>query len=153
MKDFDTDIRIIHKLAMSAFTQFFLFHELSEDDFVNAYTDLKLICDKRTIKIAFNPDNQPIGFGIALPDYRSKLGFILRYAKRYSFLYIGILQENGESVYPQCGKAIIVSIMRSLFIRRKGYIGAMMGEDTKTRHYSQDYENVHEYTLFELGVD
>jgi len=153
MKNFDTDIRIIHRLAMNAFSQFFLFHELDESDFVNAYAGLKRICDKRTIKIAYSHDNQPIGFGIALPDYRSRLGFFLRYAKRYSLLYIGTLQENGESVYPQCGKAIIVSILRSLFLRRKGYIRAMMSVDSKTRHFSKEYENIHEYTLFGLEVD
>ena len=153
MKNFDTDIRIIHKLAMNSFSQFFCFHELNEKDFVNIYADMKLICDKKTIKIAFNDDNEPIGFGIALPDYRSKLGFILKYAKRYSFIYLGTLQENGESVYPQCGKAIVVSIMRSLFIRRKGCIYAMMSEDAKTLEFSKEYDYVHEYILFELEVD
>ena len=153
MKNFDQDIRIVYQLIMNAFAQFFLYHELDEEDFVKLYTDLKLICDKRTIKIAYSPDNRPIGFGIALPDYRSKLGFMLRYAKRYSFLYIGTLQENGESVYPQCGKAIIVSILRSLFIRRKGYICAMMSEDAKTRNFSKEYENIHEYALLESEVD
>ena len=153
MKNFDKDIRIVYKLAMNSFAQFFLFHELSEEDFVNIYADMKLICDKRTVKIAYNPENQPVGFGIALPDYRSKLGFILRYAKRYSFIYLGTLQENGKSVYPQCGKAIIVSILRSLFIRRKGYICAMMSEDAKTRNFSKEYDNIHEYALLELEVD
>ena len=153
MKNFDGDIRVVHKLIMNSFAQFFLFHELDEEDFVNIYADMKLICDKRTIKIAYNLENQPIGFGIALPDYKSKLGFLLRYAKRYSFIYLGTLQENGESVYPQCGKAIIVSILKSLFIRRKGYICAMMSEDAKTRGFSKEYENIHKYALYELEVD
>lgn len=153
MKDFDEDIRIIYKLAMNSFSEFFLFHELDEQDFVDIYADLKLICDKSTIIIAYNSENQPIGFGIALPDYRSKLGFFLRYAKRYVFLYLGTIQENGESVYPQCGKAIIVSILRSLFFRCKGYINAMMSEDSKTRDFEKGSYIPHEYALYELGVD
>lgn len=153
MWNFNEDIRIIHKLAMNSFSDFFLFHELNEQDFVDIYGDMKPICDKRTIKIAYDQDNKPIGFGIALPDYRSKLGFLLRYAKRYIFLYIGTLQEDGESVYPQCGKAIIVPILKSLYFRRKGYICAMMSEDAKTRGFSKEYENVREYALLELEVD
>jgi hypothetical protein len=153
MRNFDADMRIIHKIAMNAFSRFFLFHRLGEEDFVNIYADLKAICDKRTVKIAFDPHRRPVGFGIALPDYSGKLGLALRYAKRYSLIYLGTLQENGESVYPQCGKAIIVSILRSLFIRRKRYIGAMMGEDAITRGFSKEYENIHEYALFRLEAD
>jgi len=153
MKDFDEDIRIIYKLAMNSFSGFFLFHELGEQDFVDIFADLKLFCDKRTIKIAYDSENRPIGFGIALPDYRGKLGFIFRYARRYAFLYLGTLQENGESVYPQCGKAIIVSILRSLFLRRKGYISAMMGEHSKARGFEKGQHVKHEYALYELGVD
>ena len=153
MKNFDEDIRIIHRLVMNSFSEFFLFHEINEQDFAALYADLKLICDKRTSKIAYNSENQPIGFGIALPDYKSKLGFVLRFAKRYIFLYLGTLQKDGESVYPQCGKAIIVSILRSLFIRRKGYISAMMSEDSKTRNFEKGSYVSHEYALFELEVD
>ena len=153
MKNFDEDICVIHKLVMNSFSEFFLFHELGEQDFVDIYADMKLICDKRTIKIAYNIERQPIGFGIALPDYRGKLGFLLRHAKRYVFLYLGTLQKDGESVYPQCGKAIIVSIMRELFFRRKGYISAMMSEDSKTRNFEKGSYNLHEYALYELEVD
>jgi len=153
MKDFDEDIRIIYKLAMNSFSGFFLFHELAEQDFVDIYTDLKLICDKRTIKIAYNSDNQPIGFGIALPDYRSRLSFILRYTKRYIFLYLGTIQKNGVSVYPQCGIVIIASVLRSLFIRRKGYITAMMSEDSRTRGFDKGSYIPHEYALYGLEVD
>lgn len=97
MKNFDEDIRIIYKLTMNSFAQFFLFHEITEDDFVSIYSDLRLIiCDKRTVKIAYNQDKQPIGFGIALPDYKNMFEYILRYAKRYVFLYLGTLQEKGR---------------------------------------------------------
>ena len=153
MKNFDEDIRVIHKLVMNSFSEFFLFHELDGQTFVDIYADIKLICDKKTIKIAYNAENQPVGFGIALPDYRSKIGFIMRYAKRYVFLYLGTLQKNGESVYPQCGKAIIVSILRSLFLRRKSYIGAMMSEDAKTRTFEKGFFTSHEYALFGLEAD
>jgi len=153
MRNFNEDIRIIHKLVMNAFSDFFLFHELDEQSFVDIYAGLKPICDKRTIKIAYNSENQPIGFGLALPDYENKPGFILRYAKRYIFLYLGTLQENGKSMYPECGKAIIVSILRSLFFRRKGYISAMMSEDSKTRSFEKGFYTPHEYALFELDVD
>lgn len=150
MRDFDKDIRIIYELVMNSFSNFFLFHELDEQDFVDIYADLKLICDKRTVKIAYNHESFPIGFGIALPDYRSKLGFLLRYAKRYIFLYLGTLQENGKSLYPHCAKAIIDSI---LFFKRKEYICAMMSEDSKTRKLSKKFNDLHEYALLELEVD
>ena len=151
MKNFDTDIRIIHKLTMNSFRGFFCFHELEEQEFVDLYRDLRLICDHRTVRIAYDHD-RPIGFGIALPDYRSKLAFVLRHAKRYVFLYLGTWQENGESVYPQVGKAIVTSIMKYLYIRRKGYVRALMGEDAKTRSFSPDYESTHEYALYEKEV-
>jgi hypothetical protein len=137
---------------MNSFAGFFLFHELDEQEFVNIYSDMKLIFDKRTVRIAYNKDNQPIGFGIALPDYKSKLGFLLRYAKRYIFLYLGTLRENGESAYPQCGKAIIVSILKSLLLRRKGYIRAMMSQNAKTRSFYNESQYLHEYTLLGMEV-
>lgn len=153
MQKFDTDIRIIHKIVMNSFSNFYLFHELDEQSFVDIYADMKLICNKRTVRIAYSPKNRPVGFGIALPDYRNKLAFLSRYAKRYIFLYLGTLQENGVSLYPQCGKAIIISILRSLFWRRKGYICAMMSEDSKTRGFSDGYQKLHEYALFELEAE
>jgi len=153
MRNFDEDIRIIHSLVMNSFSGFFLFHELVERDFVNIYSDLKSLCDKRTIKIAYDSENRPVGFGIALPDYRSKLGFLLKYAKRYIFLYLGTLQKNGASLYPQCGKAIVVSILKPLYFRRKGYVGAMMSEDSKTRNFSKEYDGLHRYAFFELEMN
>ncbi|MCL2146200.1 MAG: hypothetical protein FWH52_00210 [Synergistaceae bacterium] len=152
MKKFDEDIKIIHKIVMNSFTNFFAFHEIDEEVFCNIYKDLKLICDKRTLKIAFNRQNEPIGFGLALPDYKNKTGFLLRYAKRYIFLYLGAWQENGESAYPHVGKAIVTPIMKNLYIRRKNYICAMLGEDVKTRKFAPAYEKVHEYALMELEV-
>ena len=153
MNNYDRDLHVVYKLAMNSFAQFFLFHEIDEADYMNIFSDMKLICDKRTIKIAYNSDNRPIGFGIALPDYRNKLDFFLRYAKRYIFLYLGTLQKDGESVYPQCGKAIVASILKSLYIRRKGYICAMMSEDSKTRNFSKDHKGVHKYALLKIEVN
>ena len=151
MKNFDTDIRIIHKLAMNSFREFFCFHEVDEQEFVDLYSDLKLIADKRAVRIAYDHD-RPIGFGIALPDYRSTLGFLLRHAKRYVFLYLGTWQENGQSVYPQVGKAIVTIIMKYLYIRRKGYVRALMGEDAKTRGFSPDIDSIHEYAVYSKEV-
>ena len=152
-KNFDEDIKTIHKIAMNAFSGFFAFHEIDEETFCALYGGLKLVCDKKTLKLAFNEQGEPVGFGLALPDYKSKLGALLGYAKRYIFLYIGTWQENGESAYPQLGKAIIVPIMKNLYFRRKSYICALLGEGAKTKTFAPSYEKVHEYVLMELDIE
>lgn len=68
LKDFDEDIRIIHKLAMNSFSEFYLFHEIDVDTFAQLYNDLRYIANADMIKIAYRGD-EPVGFGIALPDY------------------------------------------------------------------------------------
>ena len=153
IEDFDEDIRIIYRLVMSAFSGFFLFHTIDEQDFVDAFSGLRLICDKRTAKIAYNSKNEPIGFGIALPDYQSKLRYVMRYAKRYIFMYAGTLQENGRDVYPHCGKAVVVPIALDLISRKKEFVLALMSEDASTRNILTQYDKVHEHALLELEVD
>jgi hypothetical protein len=153
MDDFDEDIRIIHGLAMNAFADFYLFHEIDQQVFVKLYADLKLICDKRTVRIAFNDEGLPIGFGIALPDYRSTLAYVFRYAKRYSFLYLGTVQEEGKALYPLCCAAVVSPILESLYTRGKVCICAMMGDGAQTQSFAKEYESLHEYGLFKLEVD
>jgi len=151
--DFDQAVQIIHRLSMNSFAKNFLFHEIDEQTFAALYEDIKPIHDKRTIKIAYNAENEPVGWGFAFPDYQSKLGFLLKYAKRYIILYFGTLQKDGESLYPGCGKAIVVSILRNLYFRRKGYIRALMSEDSKTVNFGKDHKDTHEYALMKLEVE
>jgi len=155
LENFDADFKTIHKIAMNAFSNFFAFHEIDEGTFCGLYSGLKRLCDRRTVKIAFDQDGVPVGFGIALPDYRSKWGFLFKYAKRYIFLYLGTQQRGGESVYPQAGKAIVTPIMKNLYIRRKGCICALLGEGAKTRNFAPSCdknERTHEYALMELDM-
>jgi len=152
-EDFDEDLRIVHKLVMNSFANFFLFHELDEETFASMLAKVKMVYNKHTSKIAYNSAGEPVGFGLALPDYQSIPGFLLKYAKRYVFLYLGTVQENGETVYLRAAHAIVAPILQHLHKKRKGLICGMMSEDAKTRYFATEYDRIHEYALLALEVD
>lgn len=150
MQDFDQDIRILHKLIMHSFSGFFLFHEIDERTYVDLYKDMKKICDKKTMKLAFDKENRSIGFGLAFPDYNSKLRFLFKRANRYILWFFGVVQNNSA---PSAFKDLVSPILQFLYEKNKGCISAMMSEDSKALSFTKEYDAVHEYVLMETDIN
>ena len=153
MQNFDQDIHIMHKLVLNSFADFFLFHPIDEQTYTKIYGAMKRICNKQTLKLAFDKQNRPIGFGLAFPDYQSKLGFLFKHTKRYILWFFGINQKNGLSADPYAFKELVSPLLNYIYYKNKGCISAMISEDSKALRITQEYDYTHEYVLLETKVD
>ena len=153
MLDFDQDIRTVYKLIMNAFSGFFLFHEIDEQTYVALYNGMRKICDKRTMKLAFDKDNCPVGFGLAFPNYNSKLKYLFKHASDYILWFFGVLQTDGESANPFVINQMLSPVLQFMYSNNKGSISAMMSEDSKALSFTKEHDYTHEYVLLEMKID
>ena len=151
MQNFDEDILILYDLIMSSFSEFFLFHPIEKSTFVELYKDLKRILDKRTMFLAFDKNDNPLGFGIAIPNYKNIFEFLFKKANCYILWLFGLTNENGISKDFRAYAMLLNPILKFLYDNNKGCISALMSENSKALTTAKSYDYTHEYALLELS--
>lgn len=68
LRNFDEEVRIIHRLFNRAWAKNWGFYEISLETFIHLGKELKMILDTDFAHVA-EVDGEPVGFSIALPDY------------------------------------------------------------------------------------
>ncbi len=144
----------LYYLIDTLYSDFPIFHKISLKDFIKLFLVYFDIADKSLIKIAYF-NNKPVGFISCLPDYQNlysrnpsfinkiKIFLTKKIAKKYVILYLGAKPEK-----PGLGKALVGSILKTVFIRRASITGALMRQSIITNKYAA--ENISSKTSYIL---
>ena len=155
-KDFGATLDIIYGLINETFKEFVTFREIAREDFRELFKNYKYILDYRFVKIVYC-DSEPVAFSIVLPDYNNLLYGKLTACKKFRIALKKIRSVNYVSLYMGVkkehrglGKALAQKIIRNLYVRRAGCIGALITEGKITEKYGEEQicEKVR-YLLFE----
>ena len=159
-KDFDVTLDIVYELISETFKDFVTFREITKEDFREIFKDYKYILDYNFVKIAYYKE-EPVAFSIVLPDYKNLLyGKLTIYKKiriflkkirsdNYVSLYMGVKKEHKG-----LGKALTQKIVKNVYIRRSGCVGALITKGKITEKYVEEQINKkNEYVLFEKEIE
>jgi|GEM_PF-2517569 len=152
MQNLDEDILILYKLIMNSFSEFFLFHPLEKNTFIELYKGMKKISDRRTMFLGFDKNNNPLGFGIAIPNYRNIFDYLFKKTNRYILWLFGIAKENGKPKDFHAYNMLLNPILKFLYNNNKGCISALMNQNSKTLTTAKGYDYTHEYVLLEIKI-
>ena len=155
-KDFEKTLDIIYELISDTFKEFVTYREITNEDFREIFKEYKYILDYNFVKIAYYKD-EPVAFSIVLPDYKNilykdltiftKIKVIIKRmrSKNYVSLYMGVKKEHKG-----LGKALTQKIIKNVYIRRAGCVGALITKGKITEKYIEERINKkNNYVLFE----
>ena len=155
VENFDSDIKTIYNLITSLYKNFPTYKEITEEEFVNIFSSLKIVLNFDIVFIAYKGE-RPVGFFISMPDYSNyicgkltpaKLIHILREKKHphgYVHLYLGVEKEHLG-----LGAALSEKILQKMKESQVPSVGALIHEGKVTGGYFKELvEKKYEYVLF-----
>lgn len=155
MDEFEQILKELHGLLTKLYSDFPIYKNISEKDFVDVFMNYKKVMNSEMIKLAYY-NNKMVGFYISVPNYNNlvhnvsliNLIKILRLKKKpkeYVMLYMGVAQEHRG-----LGKAIVYSIMKELMESKLPSIGALARDGKITQNYAEELiKDRYEYVLLE----
>ena len=158
MEEYDEDIKELYRLLTSLYSDFPIYKDISEEDFIETFKSYKTIIDPTMVKFGYK-NNKIVGFFISVPNYTNKvyhlnplnIAKILKIRKDpedYVMLYMGVNQEHHG-----LGRALVYSIIKELNVSKKPSIGALARDGKVTQNYAKDMiEGVYEYVLLEKKI-
>lgn len=159
MNEFEKNLKEVYYLLTKLYSDFPIYKNLSEKDFIAIFNNYKKVMNPNMIKLAYY-NNKMVGFYISIPNYQNmvyhfnlfNLIKILKQKKKpkeYIMLYMGVDQEHRG-----LGKAIVYSIMMELKKSRLPSIGALARDGKITQNYVEELiEDKYEYVLLEEKID
>ena len=159
MEEYDFDIKELYRLLTELYSDFPIYKDLSEEDFIENFKSYKSIIDPSMVKFGYK-DGKIVGFFISVPNYSNKvyrlnplnLFKIIRIRKNpqdYVMLYMGV-----DRAHHGLGRALVYSIIQELNASKKPSIGALARDGKVTQNYAKDMiEDVYEYVLLEKSLD
>ena len=159
IKDFDKTLEIIYTLISETFKEFITFKEIKKEDFMEIFKNYKYILDYNFVKIAYY-NEEPVAFSIVLPNYHNLLYGRLTMTKKIRIMLKKIRSSNYVSLYmgvkkehKGLGKALTQKIIRNVYIRKAGCIGALITQGKITEKYVEEQiKNQNRYVLFEKEI-
>ena len=155
---FNKCLRDVYAVMMESYSGFSGFKKLTECQFVEMFSDIKLLANYDMIKLAYK-DNKLHAFAIAIPNYGKltrgkmtllKLLRIKRIQKRpseYVILYVGADKTAG------LGSALLHHLRDLLYKNQCTSITALIKEGNLTgKVYSDLYVDTFEYELFSKNM-
>jgi len=142
--NFETELRIIHRLVTISFQRGFLYQPLSEAEFIAQYQSLRPYVRPELVTLALH-DGRPVGLSFALPDWlQAQAG------KSIDTAIIKTLATLPERHYAGLGSHLVAATRRAA--RALGYrrvIHALMHESNQSRTIRADFTTmIRRYTLF-----
>lgn len=159
MEEYDNVLKKIYYLLSDLYSDFPIYKEITEQDFLEIFKSYKKIINLSMVKVAYYKD-ELVGFFISVPNYHNivyhlnilnilKILNLKRKPKSYVMLYMGVSKEHQG-----LGKAITQSIMNELRISKLPSIGALARDGKVTQNYVADkIENKYEYILLERTIN
>jgi len=159
LEEFGANIKVLYKLLTELYSDFPIYKDLSEADFIEIFKSYKSIIDPSMVKFGYK-DGKIVGFFISVPNYGNivyhlrplnilKLLRIRKQPQEYIMLYIGVDQKHHG-----LGRALVYSIIQELNQSKKPSIGALARDGKVTQNYAKDMiEDVYEYVLLEKKLD
>ncbi len=158
MKEFDNSIKDMYRLITDLYSDFPIYKNLSQKDFIATFSSFKSIINPSMVKFGYK-DNKMVGFFISIPNYHNtvyhlnpiNLAKILKSLKdpdEYVMLYMGVDQKHHG-----LGRALVYSIIQELNQSKKPSIGALAHDGKVTQYYAKEkVDNVYEYVLLEKEI-
>jgi hypothetical protein len=159
LKDWDKTIRGIYKLLTELYSDFPIYKNIDEVDFVKHFENFKYILDLSMVKMAYYND-EAVGFFIGTPDYRNTLYgkiTLLTYLKvffkkirssNYIMLYMGVSKKHKG-----LGLAMIHTIIKNVNKKHATAVGALIKEGKITGKYGSDgIESKYKYVLLKFDL-
>lgn len=159
MSKFEEYLKDVYKLLTELYSDFPIYKNLSEEDFIKTFSSYKKIMNPEMTKLAFY-NNKLVGFYISIPNYNNivynlnlinilKVLHIKKNPKEYIMLYMGVDQEHRG-----LGKAIIYTIISELMRSELPSIGALARDGKLTQNYVEEkIKYRYEYVLLEVKID
>lgn len=159
MEDYETIIKDIYHLITELYSDFPIYKNISQEDFVEVFKNYKRIINPDMIKLAYH-QNKMVGFFISIPNYKNtvyhlnnplniiKILSIKKKPKEYIMLYMGV-----DKKHQGLGKALADSIMEELRKTKLPSIGALAKDGKVTQNYVNDLiTDRYEYVLLERKI-
>ncbi len=159
MEEYDADMKELYRLLTMLYSDFPIYKDLSEEDFIETFKSYKSIIDPTMVKFGYK-NGEIVGFFISIPNYNNRvyhlnplnLVKILKTRKEpqdYVMLYMGV-----DHAHHGLGRALVYSIIQELNRSKKPSIGALARDGKVTQNYAKDMiEDVYEYVLLEKKLD
>ena len=158
LDEFDKNIKQLYKLLTELYSDFPIYKDLSEKDFVEVFKSFKSIVDPSMVKFGYK-DNKFVGFFVSIPNYGNivyhvnplnliKILKIRKNPQDYVMLYIGVDQEHHG-----LGRALVHSIIQELNKSKKPSIGALAHDGKVSQDYAKEMvQDVYEYVLLKKEI-
>ena len=158
-EDFSTAIDDVYRLVTDLYSDFPIFKNVKQEDFLEVFMSYKQIMNMSMTKLAYYK-GKAVGFYVSIPDYGNlvyhtgnplnimKILKLKKKPKRYVMLYMGVDQNHRG-----LGKALVFSIIKELKSSGLPSIGALMRDGKLTQTYvTEEVTDVYEYVLLERKI-
>lgn len=158
----DQDFAAVAELIQDRFKSFPVFKQVSPDEFISLFSNLKLILRKRYVKLAYTSAGEMVGFIISVPDYGNlfnrkqmtvktllSLVAIKCFSRRYIVMYMAV-KEGHEGL----GSAMVYALMTEYNKRRIQATSSYIHEGKVSGSYVfGSVERQSEYAYYVREVD
>ncbi len=164
---YEKELRLLYELSTHIFKDNWDYTDITWDEFKALYDGLNRIIDPELILFALNPEQKPIGFVFAIPDYAravralhgeshliAKLRFTMARRQRPEAVIIKTLGVLPEARQTGIGSVLVALVHQAA--QQKGYtqaIHALMSEENVSRKISEKAgEAFKEYVVYEIKL-
>ncbi len=165
LKRFTDELQLLYDLSVSIFKDNWGYTESTWEEFRALYEGLDRVVDPGLVLFALDPQDEPIGFVFAIPDYAhavrqlrgeshlwAKLRFALAQRRPCSSVIVKTLGVIPEARHTGIGSVLVALVHQ--YAQQQGYseaIHALMSEENLSRKISeQGSEPYKEYAVYEI---